>query len=290
MKIKSYGLRWCLVLLSAYFLAACESDSALKTPGVYNTASSEGLRIRYEVAGQGDTSLVFIHCWSCNRSFWDAQFEAFSHRYRVVRLDLVGHGESEQERRGHTMAKFGSDVAFVVDELDLQRVILIGHSMGGPVAVEAAKILKERALGVVGVDVFHTAFEYPVEESAIAAFVKPFEDDFTAATTGMVQNMFTPAADPALVGHVSDTLSQADRQTAIEAMYDIFRWSRDHGADSLKALGARLRNINGDPTGSAVPTDPSVILVAGAGHFPHMENPKAFNAALQKILNELDQR
>lgn len=273
----------------ALLIGGCSDEAAVPKEGTYTTASSEGLRIRYDVAGRGEPAIVFVHCWSCNRHFWDAQFDDLARDYRVVRLDLAGHGESDRERSEHTMSKFGGDVAHVVRELDLQHVVLVGHSMGGPVAVEAANQLGDAVVGVIAVDVFQTAFKYPESDAEIDAFVAPYEEDFPTATANMVNQMFPPDADPVVIQRVVSAMQQADQRTGVQAMRDIFRWSRDQGSQSLAALGSRLQNINGDPSGQGTPPARNVRLIAGTGHFPHMENPAAFNKELRKLIAEFAQ-
>jgi len=117
-------------------------------------ASIDGERIAYEVRGKGDLAIVLVHGWSCDRSYFQHQLESFSDRYIVVTPDLAGHGESTLGRENYTIALFGADVAAVVRKLDLKRVVLVGHSMGGDVVVAAARLLKGRVgdrLTLVGV-------------------------------------------------------------------------------------------------------------------------------------------
>jgi pimeloyl-ACP methyl ester carboxylesterase len=82
------------------------------------------------VHGEGALVLVFVHGWSCDRSYWKGQLEPFSQHYKVVAIDLAGHGASGKERKNYTIESFGADVAAVVNKLNLQHIILIGHSMG----------------------------------------------------------------------------------------------------------------------------------------------------------------
>src|SRR5882762_1994438 len=93
--------------------------------------SPDGIRIAYEVHGEGTPALVFVHGWSCDRNYWKGQLEPFAEQFKVVAIDLAGHGESELGRKAWTIGAFGADVAAVVKALGLQHVILIGHSMGG---------------------------------------------------------------------------------------------------------------------------------------------------------------
>ena len=102
--------------------------------------------IHYDVHGQGDRALVFVHCWSCDtRTYWQNQVDEFAKDFRVVTVDLGGHGQSGMNRKEWTMAAFGADVAAVVNKLDLKNIVLVGHSMGGPVCLEAARRLQGRS-------------------------------------------------------------------------------------------------------------------------------------------------
>ncbi len=87
------------------------------------TPSEDGVSIHFETAGEGQTSLVFVHGWSCDLRYWSKQRDYFAQRYRVVLLDLAGHGKSGSNRQTWTISAFGSDVAAVVRSLDLERVL-----------------------------------------------------------------------------------------------------------------------------------------------------------------------
>ena len=290
MKHKSQKKQWKILLIGLFVLTiigGCASPPTAKPPGSYTTTASDGTSIRYDVAGQGETALLFVHCWTCNRSFWDHQFDYFSEHYRVVRLDLAAHGESGQSRTEYTMASFGADVATVAEALDLNQIILIGHSMGGPVSVEASKILGDRVAGVVGVDTFYTGFPYPQDDAGIQAFTQPFVDNFHETSAGMVRSMFPASTDKKIVDKVLAVTQAAHQEMAISAMIDIFHWNRDEGPQALKALGNKLHNINGEPMNKDVPPHPSVRKIANTGHFPLMEKPHEFNQALTDIVNEL---
>ena len=95
--------------------------------------SPDSIQIAYEVHGAGDPALIFVHGWSCDRSYWKGQLETFSKNFKVVAIDLAGHGESGLGRQAWTIEAFGADVEAVVEKLGLKRVILIGHSMRGDV-------------------------------------------------------------------------------------------------------------------------------------------------------------
>ena len=157
------------LILLITLLAACTTTQPRPMEYVASVSSADGSAITYGVKGQGDTTLVFIHCWTCNHEFWRSQVETFSQDYQVVWLDLAGHGLSRSNRDSYTMQAFGQDVAAVVHKVGAERVVLVGHSMGGPVALEAAELLGDKVTGIVGVDTVYTPFQYPQTEEDIAA-------------------------------------------------------------------------------------------------------------------------
>jgi pimeloyl-ACP methyl ester carboxylesterase len=162
------------------------------------TSSRDGIPVSYEVHGSGEPALVFVHGWSCDRSYWKQQLDYFAARHRVVTIDLAGHGDSGVGRKEWTIRAFGEDVAAVVEKLELADVVLIGHSMGGDVIVDAALQLAERVRGLVWVDAYNTLGEPRTHEEA-EEFIAPFREDYLTATRSLVRQMFVPSSDPDLV-------------------------------------------------------------------------------------------
>ncbi len=277
------------MLAGVLLLGGCEvKPPPAPARQVGTVVSADGVPIKYEVSGAGEPALVFVHCWTCNRGFWDEQVSYFERYYRVVRLDLAGHGESGKGRKDYTMAAFGADAVAVVEQLGLKQVVFVGHSMGGPVSAEAEKRLgKSRVLGVVGVDIFHTGFQMPKDDKAAAAFVKPFEDDFKGYGEKFMRGMFTPQSDPALIDRIGGRVLGTDKTMAVSALKNILAWYRRDASVSFDRLGDRLRNINADPLSQGRPLHRSVVLIDGVGHFVAQEKPAEFNRALQGIVTQL---
>src|SRR6187401_846993 len=146
----------------------------------------DGVHVQYRVYGTGEPALVFIHGWSCDSNYWREQLPAFKQKYTLVTVDLAGHGGTDGNRSDWTITRFGQDVATALSAVPNKQIILVGHSMGGPVALEAARLLKGRVIGIIGVDTFKSVGAPVPTKAQVDAAVKPFEADFIGQTRSLV--------------------------------------------------------------------------------------------------------
>jgi pimeloyl-ACP methyl ester carboxylesterase len=251
--------------------------------------SSDGVPIRYEEHGRGAPPLAFIHGWSCDRSYWRGQLESFAARHHVVAVDLAGHGESGTGRAHWTMRAFAADVVSVVEQLDLHEVVLIGHSMGGDVIVDAALLLRDRVRGLVWVDTYDH-LDQPSSDAAIAKFLAPFRDDFVTAATAVVRTMFLPGTDPELIDWVSADMAGAPQDIAVA----VAGQSIANGRAIPGLLGELNVPVIAINTGWLPPDLESLArygvhaqVMADLGHFAMLENPARFNGMLAQLLEGL---
>jgi pimeloyl-ACP methyl ester carboxylesterase len=247
--------------------------------------SADGTTIAYSLDGRGDTALVFIHCWACDRGFWSDQIEPFTSDHEVVTIDLAGHGDSGTDRAEWTLASLANDVRAVADELDLQRMVLIGHSMGGPVALMAAPLMPGRVLGVIGVDTLHNADE----EFDMEAFLRAFEEDFAGACDRFVRGTFGSQADPELISRTAADMCAIDPEIGIELMRQFPDLDL---AATLQRAGVPVRCVNAAsyPTnieGNRKYADFDAVIMEGVGHFPMFEQPDEFNLLLAQTIEEI---
>jgi len=250
--------------------------------------SADKVTITYEVAGEGEPALVFVHGWCCDRSYWKSQVSHFSKKHKVVAIDLAGHGNSGDGREKWTIEAFGQDVAAVVKKLKLERAILIGHSMGGPVNIAAARLLPGRVAGLIGVGTYHD-FEIQYDKKQVDDFVAPFEEKFAESCAGFVRGMFPLDADPKLVEQVVSDMSAAPPKVATGALRGFFAFNR---VEALKGLEVPIRCINSDrnPTdvevGRRSAASFKVKIMPKVGHFLMMEDPQGFNKLLEETIAE----
>lgn len=291
-------LRTCfllIVVLSVALLAACQQETRTDTPAppaaslvVDSVLSADSAMIQYDVQGSGDRALVFVHCWCCDRTHWVDLAKEFSKDYKIVTLDLAGHGESGTEREAWTMAAYGADVAAVVEKLQLPEVILIGHSMGGTVMIEAARRLGEGVVALVGIDNLQD-LERDLTEEQITGYLEYFGDDFPSKAYEFVMTMFPETADSMLAERIAKQMSSAPENIALDSFDDLFHYDY---VSALSEVRLPIRCINSDKypinleANNRVAESYAVELMPGAGHFPHLVDPVTFNRLLHQTIEE----
>jgi len=251
--------------------------------------SSDGVEISFDKQGKGKPALVFVHGWCCDKSYWKFQVPHFSKQHEVITIDLAGHGESGFNRQNWTIESFGKDVVAVIEKLDLNQAILIGHSMGGPINIEAARQIPKRIIGLVGVDTYHNFEDMPTPEQ-INEILSSFKTDFVVNSSNFVRSMFPPKADSTLVKQIVTDMSSAPPEIAIGAIQGLFNFDR---VEALKEVQIPIYCINSDkyPTNVEVGERHALSfelkLMRGIGHFVMMEDPDKFNQLLTKTVNDL---
>src|SRR5258705_7082467 len=145
--------RWSLSLLCLLLLlTSAVAQKPAGSQGKPHYASLEGKRVYYKSYGKGREALVLVHCWSCNMDHWRDQFPDFAKRNRVIALDLPGHGQSDKPQVTYTMDYFARAVDAVMRDAKVKRAVLVGHSMGTPVARQFYRKYPEKTLAIVIVD------------------------------------------------------------------------------------------------------------------------------------------
>ncbi|MEO8515893.1 MAG: alpha/beta hydrolase [Flavobacterium sp.] len=105
-------------------------------------------QIAYSETGKG-TAMVLLHGFLENSTMWDSYLEAFAKKYRVITIDLLGHGQTECLGYIHTMEDMADAVHAVLSELNIRKALFVGHSMGGYVALTFAELYPDVVKGIV---------------------------------------------------------------------------------------------------------------------------------------------
>ncbi len=285
------GLVACLVLWTVVFgYTPAEAD----WPRV--VLSHDGNPVSFEIYGEGDPALVFVHGWSCDARYWRAQVPVFAKKYRVVLLDLAGHGHSGMNRTHYTMGSFGQDVRAVTESTGSRSVILIGHSMGGSVIAEAARLMPERVTGLIGIDTLEN-IEYPMTDEELKRMIAPLKENFQDGSRRFVGEMISSRTDPQLREWILSDMSAAPPAVALSAMKEMMaQYITGEAARVFENLQIPVITVNGDlwpinyEANRRHMFSYDAIILKDADHFLMMGRPEDFNQALEKAIRMLGER
>ena len=252
---------------------------------------TNGEEIYFSNTGEGDIALVFIHGFGNNKGIWDEQISHFSDKYKVIALDLPGFGLSSHNRTDWTMENFGKDIEGVIKELELKKVVLIGFSMGVPVAVEAAHLLKDETISLVLVD--------NIKDLSIQ-----FPDEYIEGTKAFLNDLMTNPSEEKLVQggffkqntkeSYQKVLKMIDESTSNEGWDEIltnmFKWMNEKEESKLRELTLPVTIINSDngPTNLAqlksTINDLNIEILPNSGHCVFWDFPYKFNTLVEESI------
>jgi pimeloyl-ACP methyl ester carboxylesterase len=255
--------------------------------------SDDGISIDYQVFGNDEPVMVFVHGWCCNQKYWEAQVPYFSQDHKVVTLDLAGHGNSGLGRTKWTIEAYGNDVRSVVKQLNLNHVILVGHSMGGTVIVEAARQMPERIAALVGVDTF-TNVDNPIPPQQVEQMLEGLRANFTETMRNIVKiSMFTPNSDAGLVEKVVTDMSASPPQVGLGSAEANISYNPGAALEGIKSpifgINREGSPINLEKVKRHAPSF-KIKFMPGVGHFVMMEQPDKFNQLLKEIIGSVPQQ
>ena len=283
--MKKILLSFVLMIIISFITTQCNTTGKAK-----RIKSADSTEISFKIDGDGEIPLIFVHGWCCDKTYWKNQIPEFSKRYRVITIDLGGHGESGMSRKKWTIESFGQDVVAVIKHLKLKRVILIGHSMGGMVIVETAKQVQEKIIGLIGIDTLGTV-EQKYTREQFEFFIAPVRKDFKKGTENFLRfMMFTPRTDKNLIEEIVKDMCDCPPEVGLGAWDSMFVYDLPEAMDQANA---HIRCINCDKypldeeAGKRHSASFKFKIMKGLGHFVMMEDPEAFNKLLEETIQEL---
>ena len=289
--VRNFGYRVVLFAAIMVFAASCSAMTPFGNVGCVK--SYDGELISYSVFGKGDVTLVFVHGWSCDSRYWRCQIPYFAKNYQVVTIDIAGHGHSSQGREIYSLEGFGQDVKAVVEKIDAKKVILIGHSMGDGVIGQAAILMPERVIGLIGVDTLQNV-EDSMSKEEFTKFVDGFKRNFKGQVEAFVEPMLPEEVNPELKRWIIDDMSSAPPNVAISTFEQyVIKYDNKGMAKLYSQIKIPVRCVNAD----LWPTNPEanrkyiasydVVFMKNAGHFIMLERPDEFNKLLNRSIKEI---
>lgn len=255
-----------------------------------SAATADGLRIHSSTVGKGSRTVILVHGWTCDESAWTEQVPVLAKKYRVVTLDLPGHGKSDLPKDGKfSMDLFARAIEAVRGEVKADHVVLVGHSMGTPVVLRYARLYPQHTVALVFVDGLILARQDPNAKGGAAASpgARMGGPEGRKNRESMIRGFFSVSTTPSMQTKILNMMLGALEATAvgaINAMFDPAGYTAD--VPNIPVLG-----IYADP--SPLATRESVLAhfsnaeytqIPRTGHFLMIEKPDEFNALLLAFL------
>jgi len=282
------------LLLSIWLITLCACNGKSKHATFQNPiVKNQNVIIDYTDTHTGDTTLLFVHGWCINKTYWSDQVAYFKNRYRIVTIDLPGFGKSGKNRSVWNTDAFGGDVSAVINQLNLKNVILIGHSMAGDIIVQTAKNNKKQVIGLIGIDNFKSVGVggRPSKSDSIGykKAIDSLRHDFKRiAFEYFNQDLFYKTTSKSIKERILNDVAHVNTDIASDCMeQDNFDEAKE-----LLSTNKKLCLINSDvkPTNTSglkskkIPFQ--IWYIHATGHFPMVEKPHDFNVLLSQAIKK----
>jgi len=246
-------------------------------------AKLDDVRVHYFNYGKGAEALVLIHGWTQSADSWRDNVADFAKRNRVIVVELPGHGQSDKPQTTYTMDYFARAVDAVLRDAHVKRAVLVGHSMGTPVARQFYRKYPEKVLGIVIVDGALRPFgNKALMDQMIANFRGPkYRDTISQMFAMMSGPGITPEAQQRIKASADNT-PQFVLASAFEGMADPSIWGEDKIDVPVLAIMAKnpFYGPNLEETYRLLAPKMDFQMWEGVGHFIMMEKPKEFDTAV----------
>jgi pimeloyl-ACP methyl ester carboxylesterase len=258
----------------------------------------DGARVHYESYGQGREAVVFIHGWTCDLTFWRGQAPVYT-KQRALLIDLPGHGQSDKPDVAYTQERFARAIDAVMKDSGVDRAVLVGHSMGGPVILTYLRLFPAKTKALVFVD---ASIPQPPKDDAArkaqAARMDPFiktlrGPGYKAQTNSMIEGMFSAKTTPAMREEIRSKMAATPQHVMASAMEGMFglkelQPGETYNIPVMSIVVAAPSRANDEAfMRSIFPNLRRYEQWQGSGHFLMMESPDRFNRALSEFLGGL---
>ncbi len=262
--------------------------------------------MHYIQSGKGSPPIVFVHGFACTHVDWQPQIAHFSATNAVLACDLRGHGATPGDSHDCSIETYGADVAALLGELKLPPAVLVGHSMGCRVVLQACLAAPERVAGVVLVDGSRLGFGDPVVAERV------MNEQLRATGYGvfarrLFDEMFVISSDPKLKSVIMERALQLTSEIGGTLFPRLVGWDARHMETALAAIKVPMMIVQSTTMSaerirvslSAGQSSPwldlvklrapsaRIEIIPGVGHFPQLETPEAVNALIADFASGL---
>jgi len=252
-----------------------------------------GNRLWYEDQGVG-APILFIHGWCMSSAVWSLQRTGLSNTFRIITLDLHGHGRSQFQTDGFTIQGCAADIAGLLRHLGINDAIVAGWSLGALIAIATYRLCKERISGLVlisGTPRFVQTGNFPfglLQEEA-EGMAKKVRRSIQRALNGFTARMFASGEEPSeVVQRVLSAIPVPDTEVALQALEALVEADM---RDCLATVNSPTLIMYGDSDVICLPQaseymalqipNSRLVAFAGCGHVPFLTQSSKFNEKLE---------
>ena len=249
-------------------------------------ADLDGLRLYYERAGRGEPELLFVPGWCCDHTAFQPQFDHFSQTHAVTALDLRGVGRSDGPDDGYSIPALADDVVAFCGAVGIEKPVVVGHSLGGMIAVDLGARYPEVPSALVLVD--PGPIDYlPETVEFFTGFAEQLEGpDGEEVRRAYVQDM--GGRDEELARWIVDHMCVPEQRVAAAVIRGVSEWNGREPFERCTGPVLLIRQLIATDSDvlrlQAIKPDLEVAITAGAGHFHQLEVPDQVNAMIERFL------
>ena len=273
-------------------LSACDTPRTEATKET--VAPAERDTTEYTLTGQGDTTLVLIHGWNITQDYWSHQVAAFSDDYTVLTMNLVTEALIQDSNRDWTIDNFAQDITTIIQQENLTNLILVGHSMGGEIALTVRELLPDKTVAIIGVDSFKDAGFILTDkvENHVDSFMVQFAEDYAGNVEQMVTvGLFEPNTKHRQayerVLHDYQTADPTVAMAIYRNLFPAYVATKEKIAQlpfPLRMIVSDYSPLNEEALKEYAGSGYRIKTINHSGHFPMIEQPERFNQALNEFL------
>ena len=254
-------------------------------------------KIHYKEYGKGEKTLIFIHGWGCDLNTWKYQFEYFKDNYHLVFIDLPGFGQSDKVAKDYTIDLFAQSVLKVISNLEIKNPVLVAHSMGLAVAMEALKQLNDQNAMLCNIDGVY--FDFPTDSIAniqynegLVEFANMFNGDNYKQNVEQFCNGFITETSPEDVRtYILSTMTETPQKIGYQSMKSLINqkyWEKEIRNNQTIAVYAKTADLAPDNEDVLREQFPNLTYVEmdSVNHFLMMEKPKKVNDLLKGFIEK----
>lgn len=246
----------------------------------------DGVALAFTEAGEGDPALVFVHGWGCDHRFFAPQLREFSADLRVLAVDLRGHGQSDVPPGPYHPDTFAEDLAWLLSRRGLDRPVVVGHSMGGVIALRFAHLYPDRLSALIALD---SGWAMRPEFLRLAPEVSQglAGADYQVVLRSLMDGLFAPSDDPVRKERILETMAATDHDVLLSSWAEgIEQTDTDVALATLAVPTLYIASDTSVVDLERIRANPNVTVgqTVGCGHFHQLECSDQVNAMIERFL------